>query len=181
MMRRYKAMVEQCRHRIYSLAYHSLGSREEAEDVTQEVLIRLWEHLHELTDRHVLPWVIRVTRNACLDLHRKRQTRQALLDQHQNENPGMSHSESSFVPGLSLDQDDFRRQVRAALGTIEEPYRTIVILREIEDLTYQQIAAAMEMPLNSVKVNLHRGRRMLREKFRALDCPMSGGLAHEQA
>lgn len=178
-MRRYKAMVEQCRHRIYSLAYHSLGSREEAEDVTQEVLVRLWQHWSELAESHVMPWVIRVTRNACLDLHRKRQTRQALLDQHQDEKPGMSHSELSFVPGLAMDQADFRRQVKDALSAIEDPYRTIVILREIEDMTYQQIAAALEMPLNSVKVYLHRGRRMLRERFLELENQVPGGLAHE--
>lgn len=167
-MRRYKAMVERCRHRIYSMACHSLGSREEAEDVTQEVLLRLWEHWGELSERHVLPWVIRVTRNACLDLHRKRQTRQALLAQHQEERPGMSHSESSFETGAGMDRADFRSQVNAALAEVEEPYRSIVILREIEDLTYQQISAAMEMPLNTVKVYLHRGRRMLRERFLAM-------------
>ena len=74
-MRRFNAMVERCRHQVYTLAYYSLGSRDEAEDVTQEVLIRLWEHWQEIERSTAMAWIVRVTRNVCLDMHRKRQTR----------------------------------------------------------------------------------------------------------
>ncbi len=56
--------------------------------------------------------------------------------------------------------------MQAALGEIREPYRSIVVLREIEDLKYEEIAAALELPLNTIKVYLHRGRRMLRQRLR---------------
>jgi RNA polymerase sigma-70 factor (ECF subfamily) len=167
-MERFEAMVAQCRNRIYSLAYYSLGSREEAEDVTQDVLVKLWEHWPSLDHERALPWTIRVAHNACLDVHRKRQVRRAAsLNQCTGGNcpDGLSPVAGSN-PETHLEQMDLRRQIETALQQIEEPYRTIVILREIQDMSYEQIGATMAMPLNTIKVYLHRGRRMLRDQIR---------------
>ena len=158
-------MVERCRHQIYSFAYYSLGSRDEAEDATQEVLIRLWEHWQEIDHSSAMAWIIRVTRNACLDLHRKRQNRNALMAVH-GEACLVQESSAGTNPEVDYERKDFRARVERALTEIDEPYRTIVILREIEDHSYAEISGAMEMPLNTVKVYLHRGRRMLRERMR---------------
>jgi RNA polymerase sigma factor (sigma-70 family) len=161
----FHAMAEAWRHRIYSFAYYSLGSREEAEDVTQEVLVRLWQHWPTLSGAHAVPWLIRVTRNACLDVHRKRQTRTAFQINHSDDCP-VNPSPIGTDPDVGLERRDFRRQVEAALREIDEPYRTIVILREIESLSYAEIARALALPLNTVKVYLHRGRHMLRDLLR---------------
>ncbi|MEW5702356.1 MAG: sigma-70 family RNA polymerase sigma factor [Candidatus Zixiibacteriota bacterium] len=158
----FQAMAEAWRDRIYSFAYYSLGSREEAEDVTQEVLVRLWQHWPTLSDGHTVPWLIRVARNACLDVHRRRQTRTAFAANHSDDCP-VNPSPVADDPDAILERQEFRKQVETALHEIEEPYRSIVILREIETLSYAEIADALALPLNTVKVYLHRGRRRLRE------------------
>lgn len=158
-------MVERCRHQVYTLAYYSLGSRDEAEDVTQEVLIRLWEHWKEIEQSTAMAWIIRVTRNACLDLHRKRQTRTSLMAVHGETCLTPEESEGAN-PAAEYERKDFRGHVERALSEMEDPYRTIVVLREIEDYSYAEICDALEMPLNTVKVYLHRGRRMLRDRMR---------------
>jgi RNA polymerase sigma-70 factor (ECF subfamily) len=166
-MRRFNAMVERCRHQVYNLAYYSLGSRDEAEDVTQEVLIRLWENWNDVKRATAMAWIIRVTRNVCLDMHRKRQTRTSLMAVHGEACLTPEHADNAN-PEADFERKDFRAQVERALARIEDPYRTIVVLREIEGFSYGEICDAMQMPLNTVKVYLHRGRRMLRERMRGM-------------
>jgi RNA polymerase sigma-70 factor (ECF subfamily) len=69
-------------------------------------------------------------------------------------------------PAALAETADFEAHVKEALRDLPEPYRSIVILREIQDLKYEEIGAALEMPLNTVKVYLHRGRRKLRDRLR---------------
>ena len=165
-MQGFRAMVEQCRNRIYNLAYYSLGTREEAEDVTQDVFLRLWEHWSEVTQAQAMPWLIRVTRNACIDRHRKRQTHRAMLAAPGAEDCPANPSPMGSDPQLSLERDDLRQAVERALSLLDDPYRTIVILREIQSFSYADISEALQMPLNTVKVYLHRGRQMLRTELR---------------
>lgn len=157
----YEQTVRQHQDRVYSYALYALGSREEAEDIAQDVFIRLWDHWHELDQETVTGWIIRVARNACLDKLRQRQTRTTLLHQHAKD------VEQYEAPNDAVDDDrELRRQIQTAIRELEEPYRSIVILREIDELSYEAIASALVMPLNTVKVYLHRARKMLREKLR---------------
>ena len=74
------------------------------------------------------------------------------------------------APGAEADRGVQSRELRdsleLALAAVDEPYRSIVVMREIQDMTYSEIVDAVEMPLNTVKVYLHRGRNMLREALR---------------
>ena len=147
---------------MFSLACYLLGSRDDARDVTQEVLIRLWKSGRNVEEERVLPWLMRVTRNASIDVlrHRKTVNNVVSADADVEEIPDGSES-----PTDDLQAADEADLVGAALDTMPEPYRSIVILREIQDLKYEEISAAMDMPLNTVKVYLHRGRKMLREQL----------------
>ena len=164
----FQALVRRHRDRIFNLALSSLRHREDAEDVTQEVLIRLWHHRRKLEGPSVAAWVVKVTRNACYDLMRRHGARKkrvdelddpATLDQVVAESPGPHHHAEAA---------DFRSRLAVALRGLPEKYRTILVLREIEGLKYDEIAELTERPLSSVKVNLHRGRKMLRDELRAL-------------
>lgn len=149
---------------MFSYACYALGSREEAEDVTQDVFIRLWVHWSELNQEAVTGWIIRVARNACLDKLRQRQTRTNLLTEHAHEVEQYEEPDSS----LGEDNGELKRHIEKAIRELEEPYRSIVILREIDELEYSAIASALTMPLNTVKVYLHRARKMLREKLKGV-------------
>lgn len=151
--------------KVYSFAYYYLGNREDAEDVAQEVLIRYWNHRSQLDPDGAPAWLNRVTRNACFDQLRRRKTRRAVLDQD-----GDAKAERAPASGLDPERratgNDFQRHLKRALTAVPEPYRSVVILREIQDLKYGEIAGRLEMPLNTVKTYLHRGRRQLRELLR---------------
>ena len=152
--------------RIFSFAYHLLSDREEAQDVTQEVLVKLLSHRPRVEPERLGPWLLRVTRNACYDLLRKRRVRRGGGSQEVDGEDALEIPDAAPDPRMRAEAAQFRRRLTAELGRLGEPYRSVVILREIEGLPYQEIADALEMPLNTVRVVLHRGRLKLRERLR---------------
>lgn len=165
MRRRFQELVREYQHRIYNFACYCLGDRDEAQDVTQEVLLKLWRNLDRIDPPGVWPWLLRVTRNASIDALRKRGTYRALLEEDPEGETALQAPSRIPGPEALAEAADFQRQLTQALRELAEPYRSIVVLREIEDLHYDEIAAALDLPLNTVKVYLHRGRRMLRRRL----------------
>ena len=160
------------RDRVFTFASHTLRQRQDAEDVTQEVLVRLWRHRARIEDDKVLAWLLRVTRNACFDLLRRRKVRReraAAEDEHLIlEAPCGRPS-----PLDAAEASDFERRLEAALGRLSPAFRELLVLREIEGLTYDEISRVTGRPLSSVKVYLHRGRKQLR-RLLAADAPTRG-------
>ncbi len=157
--------VDRHQRRVYTFAHYFLGNRHEAEDVTQEVLVRLWRRGGAVEPAALLPWLLRVTRNACYDLLRRRR-------------PGLAQSSPAAEaaaervpdgapgPEAAMVATEAQRRVREALRRLPEPYRSAVILREVQGLAYQEISEALDVPLNTVRVHIHRGRQKLRDLLR---------------
>lgn len=161
----FEKTVDQHRDRVFTYAWYCLGDRDDAEDVTQEVLVRLWRHWGELEEARVVPWLIHVTRNLCIDTMRRRKTYRGMV-REDPEGVAMNQA-ASPEPGPSalVESVEFSEHVQRALLQVPEPYRSIVILREVQDYRYEEIGTALQIPLNTVKVYLHRGRRKLRERL----------------
>jgi len=146
--------------KVHTLAVYLLANREEAEDVTQEVLIRLWRRGQDVVPEKIGPWLVRVTRNACIDfIRRRRGGSQVALD----DGTGIELHEPAPGPERLAHASQLGGRILQALNVLTEPGRSVLILREIQGLTYEEIGDALEMPLSSVRVTLHRGRRRLRE------------------
>lgn len=159
----YKDWVADYRDRVYNFAYYTLRHAEDAEDVTQEVLIRMWHHQGRLDEPRVLAWLLKVTRNACYDLLRRHRARRARFDENVDLQASDTYADGAPGPQEHIEADDFQRRLQQALAELPESYRTVVILRELEDLKYDEIAEITGRPINSVKVYLHRGRKLLRQ------------------
>lgn len=159
-------IIEKYRHQIYTLCYYHLGKSEDAEDVTQEVLVRLWKNWGKVNGNSVHAWLVRVSRNACVDMARKRESYRTVAGKESYEAVSAGAADDQPDPRALLELADLRKQVKLALGEIDEPYRSIVVLREIQGMTYAEISEALEISVNTVKVYLHRGRRMLRDQLR---------------
>ena len=160
MNRRFRKLVKAHQDRLFSLAMHMLGHSGEAEEVVQEVFVKLWEHLARLEEAHVLPWLLRVTRNACLDLLRRRQVHLAYAVSGSAED----HVELA-TPDTTLGTDRLRDRLRQAIERLDEPFRSLVLLRDIEGFAYADIGRALELNESQVKVYLHRARRKLRHEL----------------
>jgi RNA polymerase sigma-70 factor (ECF subfamily) len=166
MMQRFTDIVDRYRHKVFTFAYYQLGQHDDAEDVTQEVFIRLWKHWDKVEEQTVEAWLIRVTKNACVDLYRRHRKHQNTISGNGYETVLATTEDKGPDPRMIIESADFRDRVMRALTLIEEPYRSILILRAIQDMSYAQISESLQMPLSTVKVYLHRGRRMLRERMK---------------
>ena len=160
----FEHQVKLHKDRVYGFAFHYLGTAEEAEDVTQEVFIRFWQNRAAIDEIQPIGWLLRVTRNAAIDAIRKRKTyrKNVSVDSEMLEHA----REDRLSPAEDAEYADFRSHLKRALDTLAEPYRSIVIMREIEELKYNEIGEALDLPLNTVKVYLHRARKMLRDQLK---------------
>jgi RNA polymerase sigma factor (sigma-70 family) len=165
-MREFKKTVDRHRHRVYTFAFYSLGNREEAEDVTQEVLIRLWQNWNTLNQESLTAWLNRVARNACIDRVRQRRAYTTRIVANGTGEGIFEGTSAEPSPEAYTESNEMRGHIRHALADINEPYRSIIILREIQQLKYEEIADTVDLPLNTVKSYLYRGRQMLRDRLK---------------
>ncbi|MFN2335182.1 MAG: RNA polymerase sigma factor [Wenzhouxiangellaceae bacterium] len=163
MKRRFEQLVDQHGRRLLQIARLLLGRVDEAEDVVQDTLVKLWSHLRQLDEGSEIPWLVTCTRNACLDRLRGRsRARLALLrvaDEHQ-----ISGSRGDFDcgPAELLLREQRQRVLREGIASLPEPGRSLLILRDIQDLDVATVARTLELSENQVKVYTFRARRALR-------------------
>jgi RNA polymerase sigma-70 factor (ECF subfamily) len=147
--------------RLYALAFRYLNNREEAEDMVQEVMMKLWEGRdRKLNFASPAAWCTTMTRNACIDIiRRKRRIR------HEELSDEILMPES--VAGLVSVTDD--REAVRIIGTIvsrlKEPYRSAVILRDMEGYSYEETAEVMQTNINALRTVLSRARKSIREEM----------------
>ncbi len=151
--------------RVVALAVHLTRDADLGADLAQEAFIRLWTRGAALWPTAEAPrlraWLLRTVRNLAIDHHRAALTRRttsddATLDGLCDDGP---------TPGERAEDADETAFAFEALDTLREPYRSLVLLREVEGLAYAELAETLDLPLATVKVYLHRGRAMLRAAF----------------
>jgi len=173
-------LVEEHKNAVYGLAVHLLRSREDAEDVVQDVFLKLWRKGDEVEESSRRVWLMRVCRNACLDRLRRRRVRL-----RHRADPSMTVRRTGpFSPeerdsgreelfDLSDEGAGARRiedatgvtEVIEAMRELKEPQRSVMVLRELHHLPYEEIARVLEMSLSAVKVDLYRARRKVRRRL----------------
>lgn len=152
-------IVEQHSDRVYRLAYRLTGSRADAEDLTQEVFVRVFRSLGTYSPGAMEGWLHRITTNVFLDQARRR--RRIRLDPLSDERASRLPS-TIGDPGLVYSDRTFDEDVEAALALLPPDYRAAVVLCDVEGLSYEEIAAIMGAKLGTVRSRIHRGRAMLR-------------------
>ena len=151
------------RDRVYGFACQMLRDPDEAADVTQEVFIRLWNARESIDGKRIEAWLMYVTRNACIDVLRHRKTVRGVIS-HDLDAVDAAVA-PDHQPDTVLEGEDFQRRLEQALNELSEPHRSIVVLRELHDMSYAEICAVLDLPMNTVKVYLHRARRSLRHRL----------------
>jgi len=155
-------LVETTQHRVYSLALSLCGNAEDAKDVAQDTFVRAYRALQKypaarLRDLSIDPWLAKIALNVWRNRVRGRRETGSL---------------DTEIAGDERDRPDVRAQARAAgaemralLGTLPVRYRMAVVLRYAYDLPYAQAAVALGIPEGTLKAHVHRGVKMLRERY----------------
>lgn len=170
----WEALVRTHQSRIYALAYHYVGNAEDARDLTQEVFVRVFRGLDGCTEtERFVPWTIRIARNACIDHLRRRKARPPGQDLAAEEMVNLAHESPS--PEDEWHSNSRKRLVHLALQSLTELSREIILLKDIQGLSFEEIAAMLGAPIGTVKSRSNRARLELAKKVLAL----SGGYRTE--
>ncbi len=160
-------LVERYQSKIINIAYGMLQDKEDAYDVAQEVFIKLYRKIGSFTGAASLDtWIHRVTVNASLDALRKRgrrvQTVPLAVEGEDAQTVELPIADDSAAPEKVVLQNERRRMLLDAIERLSPKYRSVLVLREFEDLDYEQIASALDISVGTVKSRLNRAREKLR-------------------
>ena len=164
----FEQFVEYFRSKIFHYSWLMCGQREDAEEVAQETLLHVFESLEQLREpEHVRAWVFRIAKNACLMQRRK----SVFAPAHEVSTDELLPGEEPSGAELPPDREYLRGELKAVLDRIiaELPanYRSVVVLRDMEELSTEETAQILDVGTDVVKTRLHRARLAMRQK---LDC-----------
>lgn len=153
-------------NKVYSLCLRLVNNRDDAADLAQEVFLKAWRSLPNFRGNSSLStWLYRMATNLCIDHLRYCRTRQGLrgpsLDDEESTIP--EPGDWSLDPHHKLEKTEISRAIERGLSALPEHYRQIITLREIAGLDYQELAAALDIDLGTVKSRLSRARLALRK------------------
>src|SRR5580700_8589114 len=145
--------------RVYRLAYRLTGNSHDAEDLTQEVFVRVFRSLSSYTPGTFEGWLHRITTNLFLDMARRRQR---IRFEGLGDETVARLGDGARSPADAFDDRHLDSDIQAALKALAPEYRAAVILCDIEGLSYEEIADALGIKLGTVRSRIHRGRAQLR-------------------
>jgi RNA polymerase sigma-70 factor (ECF subfamily) len=161
-------IVRQHWRKVFNLAYKFVGRHDEAEDLTQDIFLKIFKALHTFDRRaNFQTWLISISRNLCIDHYRSvRKERETMArDVDASELNPVSREQS---PHRYVEQQDLRQLIRQALGELPPSLREAVVLRDLKEFSYQEIADKLGLPEGTVKSRINRGRLELARQLRRL-------------
>jgi len=174
-----RELADRYSHRIFQMALRHMKNREDAEEVTQDVLLKVYRKIDKFRgDAALSSWIYRITFNTAMSRLRTHRAARAaeverdrVLAQRKEDSDGAPTprhpADWSHMPDEELLRRQLRDAVANALPRLPEIYRVPVVLRDIEGLSYKDVAAAMGIPVGSVMSGLHNARKKLRRELEA--------------
>ena len=161
-------IVRQHWRKVFNLAYKFVGRHDEAEDLTQDIFLKIFKALHTFDRRaNFQTWLISISRNLCIDHYRsvrkERETMARDVDASQ-----LAPVSRERGPHSQLEQTDLKNLVKLALAELPPALRQAVVLRDLQEFSYQEIADQLGLPEGTVKSRINRGRLELARQLRRL-------------
>jgi RNA polymerase sigma-70 factor, ECF subfamily len=162
-------IVRQNWRRVFNVAYKFVGKHDEAEDLTQDIFLKIFKALGTFDRRaNFQTWIVSISRNLCIDHYRSvRKERQTIA--REVDSTALQPASAERGPHAAAEHQDLRELLRAALGKLPPPLRTAVVLRDLQELSYQEIADRLSLPEGTVKSRINRGRIELARQIRRIE------------
>ena len=165
----FEEIVTLFQHRLYQVCYRMLGNAQEAEDISQEAFVRAYINIHTFDQkRKFSTWLFRIATNLCIDRIRKKKP-DYYLDANVPGTDGLNMysqiAATDELPEDEVERMELQQRIHYEIGRLPDKYRSVIILRYIEELPLQEIGDILELPLGTVKTRVHRGREVLRKQM----------------
>ncbi len=163
-------LVRRWERRIFALAYGMLGREEDARDATQETFIAAFRNLRGFRgEAKVSSWLHRIAVNQCITRQRRAKVRsETALEDEVEKNAGSFATPTTFSPSGVVERRQVTQAVRRAVNSLPVELRQVIVMKEFEELTFKEIAEALDLPLSTVKSRLYTALKQLQmrlEKF----------------
>ena len=161
----FEALLSPHLNTIYRICLRMLGNEKDAEDCAQETLLRVWRALPNYRgEAKFSTWVCRIAVNLCLDELRRQKAKQTQsLDEMREAGYDAADDDT---PESHVQQSETKKTVEKVLGTLSEEHRTMLILRDVQGFSYDEIAQMLSLPLNTVKSRISRARANFCKEYR---------------
>ncbi|MFZ0455890.1 MAG: RNA polymerase sigma factor [Ignavibacteriaceae bacterium] len=164
---KYKLLLKQFKNKVYNYSIYMLRNRMDAEDVTQEVLIRLWKNLENFNLNAAGAYIMRMTHNLCIDYLRHRSisvNREVEIDNAFEETYTNFNDLNS--PEMIVSQENLNKKIKEAVENLPENLKSIFVMYQVQGMKYKEISITLDIPINSVKVYLMRARKKLQKDLK---------------
>jgi RNA polymerase sigma-70 factor (ECF subfamily) len=159
-------LVRRYQDRLYNTVYRLVGSAEDAQDVVQEAFLHAYQSLDRFKgDSRFFTWLYRIAVNSAISLKRKHRAVLSIHASREGQGGGAEPLDNSEFsqPGQTLERAEEERRVQAALSRMSAEHRAVLILKDMEDQKYEDMAAILQVPIGTIRSRLHRARLELRE------------------
>lgn len=166
----FEKIIAEYQNVVYSIAYRYAENSEDAADMSQEIFIKMFRNINTFQFKSKLStWIYRVATNTCIDLVKKTKNDRntySIDDGYENSDGETKYSEiadDSSRPDVALEEGEVRDVINMAISRLNEDYRLVIILRDIQGLSYDEISEIVGCSVGTVKSRISRGRKNLRE------------------
>ncbi len=163
-------IVEIYKDKVFQLCFRMLGNRHEAEDIAQEAFLRAYVNIQSFNiDLKFSTWLYRIATNLCIDRIRKKKP-DYFLDAEVAGTDGLTMysqiAADTRLPEEDVESLELQETIQNEISKLPEKYRSVIVLKYIEELSLNEISEIMDLPLGTVKTRIHRGREALRKQLR---------------
>jgi len=164
----WEQIVRQYWRKVFNVAYKFVGKHDEAEDLTQDIFLKIFRSLDTFDRRaNFQTWLISISRNLCIDHYRSVRKERETIDRDVDAGE-LAPATAEPGPVAALEQRDRVMLLKDALAALPETLRTAVVMRDIQELSYQEIADRLRLPEGTVKSRINRGRTELARQIRKM-------------
>ena len=162
---KYEILLKQHKNNIFNYALYMMKNRMDADDITQEVLIKIWNNIGRFNIKAARSWIMKTTHNLCIDYLRKKQNS---LKKEINIDDKMNISTAGTLTDteVKVRREFLKNKIREGINNLPQNLKSVFVLYELQGFKYHEISDTLDMPLNSVKVYLMRARKKLQEDLR---------------
>ncbi len=164
---KYKYLIQQYKNLIYNYSRYMLKNQMDADDITQEVMIRIWQNMNKFKMSSSKGWIMRTTHNLCIDYLRKNSVatnRELGIDEYFEETYADKKEVNNPLTKVHLTM--MTEKLKEAIQRLPENLRSVLVLYEIQGFKYREISKMLDVPVNSIKVYLFRARKKLQEELK---------------
>lgn len=163
----WEQIISRYKRKVFGIAFKFTGRFEEAEDLTQEVFFKVYKALHSYKrEQDFSWWLVSISRNACIDYYRSTKREKKVLSSDLNELKNFKFH--GLSPQGNMEATERSKALRESLGELPDDLRRVLILRDLQGLSYKEIADQLNLAEGTVKSRIHRGRTELAEKIKGI-------------